>query len=93
MPRHQEKSPTVNWLTPDFAWSRHGCAHGRRDRPAATDPKETTMFKTLVAVVVLAGASLSFIANASAAPKHYGASQPEWNYFTERHNPTDTNGF
>lgn len=49
------------------------------------------MFKAIALALVLAGASLSFIANASAAP----AKAPGWgneHYMQERHDPTDTNG-
>jgi hypothetical protein len=51
------------------------------------------MFKTLALALVLAGASLSFIGNVSATPVRGGVWQPGPNYHTERHNPTDTNGF
>ena len=48
------------------------------------------MFKAIAMALVLAGASLSFIANASAVP----SKAPGWgnDYMQERHNPTDTNG-
>jgi hypothetical protein len=57
-----------------------------------------TMFakstKVLVAALVLAATSLTFVANASAAP-----GQPGWSrgggdesYMRERHDPTNTNG-
>ena len=49
--------------------------------------------KTLIAALVLAGTSLTFVASASAAPKQQGSWQAEQNYLMERHNPTDTNGF
>jgi hypothetical protein len=42
--------------------------------------------------LVLAGAALSFIGNVSAAPAR-GYLQPAQNYMSDRHNPTDTNGF
>jgi hypothetical protein len=48
--------------------------------------------KTLVLALVLAGASLSFIGNLSAAPVR-GGWEPTPNYMSERHDPTDTNGF
>jgi len=50
--------------------------------------------KVLVAALVLAAASLTFVANASAAP-----GQPAWSqgggesWMRERHDPTNTNGF
>jgi hypothetical protein len=50
------------------------------------------MFKTLALALVLAGVSLSFIGNVSAAPAR-GSWQPAHNYMSERHNPTDTNGY
>lgn len=49
------------------------------------------MFKAIALALVLAGASLSFVANASAVPPK----APAWgnaHYMQERHNPTDTNG-
>ncbi|HYS48212.1 MAG TPA: hypothetical protein VEM36_05470 [Xanthobacteraceae bacterium] len=49
--------------------------------------------KTLIAALVLAGTSLTFVASASAAPKQQGPSQAEQSYLSDRHNPTDTNGF
>jgi len=49
--------------------------------------------KTLILALVLAGASLSFIGNVSAAPTRGNSWQPSQNYLQERHNPTDTNGF
>ena len=51
------------------------------------------MFKTLVLALVLAGASLSFIGNLSAAPVRGDGWQPAQNYMSDRHNPADTNGF
>ena len=52
------------------------------------NPTETLMFaKTLV----LAGASLSFIGNVSAAPVR-GGWQPAQNYMYDRSDPTNTNG-
>jgi hypothetical protein len=50
------------------------------------------MFKTIALALVLAGASLSFIGNVSAAPAR-GSWQPAQNYMSDRHNPTDTNGY
>jgi hypothetical protein len=49
--------------------------------------------KTVVLALVLAGASLSFIGNVSAAPTRGNGWQPSQDYQSERHNPTDTNGF
>jgi hypothetical protein len=49
--------------------------------------------KTLILALVLAGASLSFIGNVSAAPTRGNGYQPGQNYLSERHNPADTNGF
>jgi hypothetical protein len=72
---------------------RHGCRR-RRDGPAAADPKETPMFaKTLIVALVLAGASLAFVGNVSAAPARGDSGQPAQNYMSDRHNPADTNGF
>jgi hypothetical protein len=48
--------------------------------------------KTLILALVLAGASLSFIGNVSAAPTR-GPWQPAQDYMADRHNPTNTNGF
>jgi hypothetical protein len=50
------------------------------------------MFTKTIVALVLAGVSLSFVANASAAPKrpHY---QPEQYQTDYRGNPADTNGF
>ena len=56
------------------------------------NPTETLMFaKTFALALVLAGASLSFIGNVSAAPAR-GGWQPTHNYMSERHDPTNTNG-
>jgi hypothetical protein len=56
-----------------------------------------TMFakstKVLVAALVLAGTSLTFVANASARPTQGGWSQGSDSYMQERHDPTNTNGF
>jgi hypothetical protein len=49
--------------------------------------------KTLIIALVLAGASLSFIGNVSAAPVRGDAWQAHQGYMSDRHNPTDTNGF
>jgi hypothetical protein len=49
--------------------------------------------KTLILALVLAGASLSFIGNLSAAPVRGDGWQPAQNYMSDRHNPADTNGF
>ena len=50
--------------------------------------------KTLILSLVLAGVSLGFIGSVAAAPVRGDAWQPWQNYYqTERHNPTDTNGF
>ena len=51
------------------------------------------MFKTIALALVLAGASLTFIGNVSAAPARGGAWQYGQNYLQDRHNPSDTNGF
>ena len=50
------------------------------------------MFKTFALALVLAGVSLSFIGNVSAAPTR-GDYRPAQNYMSDRHNPADTNGF
>jgi hypothetical protein len=50
------------------------------------------MFKTLALALVLAGASLTFIGNVSAAPTRGNVWQPTPNYMSERHDPTNTNG-
>ena len=47
--------------------------------------------KTVVAALVLAGTSLTFVANAHAAPVNT-QSQAEQSYKKDRHNATDTNG-
>ena len=47
--------------------------------------------KTLALALVLAGASLSFIGNVSAAPVR-GGWQPTPNYMYDRSDPTNTNG-
>ena len=49
------------------------------------------MFKTLVLGLVLAGVSLSFIGNVSAAPRS-GWQPAQAGYMSERHDPTNTNG-
>jgi hypothetical protein len=60
--------------------------------PAAVEPLETTMFtKTLIAALVLAGATITFVADASAAPTK-APSQAEQNWMNRASNP-DTNGF
>jgi hypothetical protein len=55
-----------------------------------------TMFakstKILVATLVLAATSLSFLAHASARPTQGGWQGGE-SYMQERHDPTNTNGF
>ena len=51
------------------------------------------MFKTIALALVLAGASLSFIAKASAVPAP--SKDPSFgteSYMLERHDPTNTNG-
>ncbi len=63
------------------------------DDPRRPDPEEIKMFKTLALALVLAGASLSFIGNVSAAPSRGDAWQPPQNVLQDRHNPADTNGF
>jgi hypothetical protein len=56
-----------------------------------------TMFakstKILVAALVLAATSLTFVANASAAPRQSGSWQGggDESYMRERHDPTNTN--
>ena len=50
------------------------------------------MFTKTILALVLAGVSLSFVANASAATKRSGY-QPEHYQTDYRGNPTDTNGF
>ena len=49
--------------------------------------------KTLILALVLAGVSLGFIGNLSAAPVRGDAWQPWKASQMERHNPSDTNGF
>ena len=57
--------------------------------------------KVLVTALVLAGASLTLIGSASAAPNQRGWSQGQGqgqgqgqeSYMNERHDPTNTNGF
>ncbi len=51
--------------------------------------------KVLVAALVLAATSLTFVANASARPSQSGWSQGggDNSYMSERHDPTNTNGF
>ena len=51
------------------------------------------MFKTLVLGLVLAGVSLSFIGNVSAATRGYGWQPAPGGYMSDRHDPTNTNGF
>ena len=53
--------------------------------------KETPMFKTLVLGLVLAGVSLSFLGNVSAAPRG-GWQSAQAGFMSERHDPTNTNG-
>lgn len=49
--------------------------------------------KTIILALVLAGVSLGFIGNISAAPARDHAWQPWQSSQMERHNPADTNGF
>jgi hypothetical protein len=59
----------------------------------ASPKGDWTMFKTIALALVLAGVSLSFIVNASAAPARSKA--PGFgneSYMLERHDPTNTNG-
>ena len=50
--------------------------------------------KVIVAALVLAATSLTFVANASAGPRDSGWSQSGTEaYMRDRHNSTDTNGF
>ena len=57
-----------------------------------------TSTKVLVAALVLAATSLTFVANASAAPRQSGWGQSgsyqggDETYMRERHDPTNTNG-
>jgi hypothetical protein len=59
--------------------------------PSLTET-ETPMFAKTILALVLAGVSLSFVANASAAPKrsHAGTEFYQSDY---RGSPADTNGF
>lgn len=50
------------------------------------------MFAKTILALFLAGVSLSFVANASAAPKRSPV-QTEWYQTDYRGNPADTNGF
>jgi hypothetical protein len=62
--------------------------------PIVAPRREPPMFaKTLIAALVLAGTSLSFATNASAAPKRQPAPPVGDSYMQERHAPTDTNGY
>jgi hypothetical protein len=49
--------------------------------------------KTLILSLVLAGVSLGFIGNVSAAPVRGDAWQPWQSSQMDRHNPSDTDGF
>lgn len=49
--------------------------------------------RSLLALLVLAGASLTFVGSASAATSRAGTWQTDNSYMVERHNPADTNGF
>jgi hypothetical protein len=49
--------------------------------------------KVLVAALVLAATSLTFVANASARPTPGGWQGGGESYQQERHDPTNTNGF
>jgi hypothetical protein len=49
--------------------------------------------KTVILALVLAGASLSFIGNVSAAPTRGNYYQPVLNHTSDRGDPTNTNGF
>jgi len=51
------------------------------------------MFKTLVLGLVLAGVSLSFIGNVSAAPRNNGWQPAQSGFMSDRHDATNTNGF
>ena len=48
--------------------------------------------KAFIAALVLAGASLTFIANASAAPVKGGWQPTNESYMQERSDPTNTHG-
>jgi hypothetical protein len=65
--------------------------------PRHRNRKETAMFakttKVVVTALVLAGTSLAFVANASAAAGQPGWSQSSDSYMKDRHDPTNTNGF
>jgi hypothetical protein len=71
---------------------RHGLVMDGGMSLLPLEPTETFMFAKIILALVLAGVSLSFVANASAAPKrsHY---QPERYQTDYRGNPADTNGF
>jgi hypothetical protein len=70
---------------------RHGLPIGGGNDPAAPDQTETLMFAKTILALVPAGVSLSFVANASAAPKRGTAVEQ---YQTDyRGNPADTNGY
>jgi len=49
--------------------------------------------RSFLALLVLAGASLAFVGNASAATGRANTWQPDNSYMSDRHNPADTNGF
>jgi hypothetical protein len=49
--------------------------------------------KTVVLALALAGVSLGFIGNLSAASVRGGAWQPAQNTMADRHDPANTNGF
>jgi hypothetical protein len=53
----------------------------------------TKATKVLVAALVLAATSLTFVANASARPNQGGWSQGGQSYLQDRHDATNTNGF
>jgi hypothetical protein len=60
--------------------------------PAAVEPQETTMFaKILVAALVLAGATITFVADASAAPTK-APTQDELNWMNRASTP-DSGGY
>ena len=54
----------------------------------------TKLTKAVVAALIVAGTSLTFVANASAGPRHgYGwSSQRGGSYMNDRHDATNTNG-